>query len=57
MSQKNEQSRNSLMNKHFSHVIAKDMKHSQHRCKHREHQLVKSATRAQQHLNVCDAFK
>jgi hypothetical protein len=45
------------MNENFIDVVIENMKLSQHKCKHCEHQSSKSAARDQQHLTICDAFK
>jgi hypothetical protein len=45
------------MNENFVDVIIENKKLSQHKCKHCDHQTIKSAAKNQQHLQICEAFQ
>jgi hypothetical protein len=47
-----ERNKNFLMNDNFKDVITENMKISQHRCNHCEHQSIKNAAKKQQHLKA-----
>jgi hypothetical protein len=52
-----DRSKNFLIDENFIDVIIEDLKLSQQKCKHCDHQITKSAVREQQHLKICEAFK
>jgi hypothetical protein len=49
--------KSSLMNENFVDVIIESKKLAQHKCKHCDHQTIKSVAQSQQHLKICEAFQ